>query len=234
MKKHKIPDCLTPFDSEFLSLPLIYREGRAFNFMSESVPQDSTNGASILSPHAKQEAPLLTKRNLNRPCCVHNAGEYWSQRSQKPWVLGQRLEERLSQNTILQSTLDGGEALPRNHWRELSLTTAVWAHLEEVTGLERNSWPTARGKNSVGTPGNSMAQTVLGKEHQTGRCIRNTLDMYPKRQKQITEPYPQKFWFSRLAVCPNICISKSFGGMLRRLVQGLQFEKQWPSGSTVL
>lgn len=173
MKKNKFPDCLSPFDPEFLSLPLIYKEGRMFNFMSESVSQDSTNGASILSPHSKQEAPLLTKRDLNHPCCVHNAGEYWSQRSQKPWALGQRLAERLSHNTVWQSTLDGGEALPRNNWRELSLTTALWAHLEEVTGSEWNSWPTAWGNNSVGTPGNSTAQTtVLGKEHQTGGCLR--------------------------------------------------------------
>lgn len=153
MKKNKSPDCLSPFDPEFLSLPLIYREGRTFNFMSESVSQGSTNGASILSPHSKQEAPLLTKHNLNGPCCVHNAGEYWSQRSQKPWALGQRLDERQSQNTVLQSTLDRGEALNRNHWWELSLTTALWAHLEEVTGLEWNGWPTAWGKNSVGTWG---------------------------------------------------------------------------------
>jgi len=65
--KNKIIYCLCPLDPGFLSLQLIYRKGGMFNFISESVSWDSTNGAATLSSQSKQEALLLTKSNFKCP-----------------------------------------------------------------------------------------------------------------------------------------------------------------------
>ena len=110
MNNSKITDCLSPFDPGFLSLQLIYREERMFNFLSESVSQESTKGAFALNPQSKQEAPLPTESNLNCYCCVRCA-EYWLQRSCEHWALRWRLEEHLSHGIIWQSRLGAGEAL---------------------------------------------------------------------------------------------------------------------------
>lgn len=76
----------------------------------------------------------------------------------------ERPEEHLAHNLVLQSKLDGGEALPRDQlMKTLFLTTVLGEHLEETRTLNlKTDIPITHsmGKEYWGTSKSSSTQTV--------------------------------------------------------------------------